>query len=391
MKFSTRAIHVGQEADPAYGAVVPPLYQSSTFRHEEIGKHKGYEYARTGNPTRAALEEGQHGLAFASGLAATAAVLSILRSGDQVVTAFDLYGGTIRLFEKVYGPQYGITVTTVDERDPAAFRKALTKKTRLIWIETPANPLLQLTDIAAVAEIGRKARVPVAVDNTFATPCFQKPLVLGADLVVHSTTKYLSGHCDVIGGAVVSRDAGLHERIKFYQNAAGGVPGPFDVWLTLRGIKTLALRMNCHAENALRVAEFLSGHRAVESVHYPGLPSHPQHDLARRQMTGFGGMVTFQLRGGRPAANRFVKGLKVFSFAESLGGVKSLACHPATMSHASITEEERRRRGIEAGTIRLSVGIEDPVDLIEDLDRALTQARSRREPKRRPRERRTKR
>ena len=383
MKFSTRTIHVGQDADPAYGAVVPPLYQSSTYRHEEIGKHKGYEYSRTGNPTRtaletclASLEEGEHALAFASGLAATVAILSVLRSGDHVVAARDLYGGTIRLFDTVYGPRYGIGVTYVDGRDPAAFRKALRKKTRLIWIETPANPLLQLTDIAAVAEIARHARTPVAVDNTFATPCFQKPLVLGADLVVHSTTKYISGHSDVIGGAVVMRDRDLYEAIKFYQNAAGGVPGPFDVWLTLRGVKTLALRMKAHQENAFRVAEFLAGHVAVEAVHYPGLPAHPQHELARRQMTGFGGMVTFLLRGGLPEANHFVKNLRLFTFAESLGGVKSLACHPATMSHASIPEEERLRRGITAGTIRLSVGIEDADDLIEDLARALGAVRS---------------
>lgn len=377
MKFATKAIHVGQEADPTTGATVAPIYQTSTYTQEEIGRHKGYEYSRTGNPTRAALEqclasleEGDHGLAFASGLAATSAVLSILRPGDHVVAAADLYGGTYRLFEQVYRPM-GISFTYVDGREQSEFERAFTGATKLIWVETPTNPLLQLVDIRAVAETCRSHGPLLAVDNTFATPYFQRPLALGADIVVHSTTKYIGGHSDVIGGAVVTSGEEVYQAVKFYQNAAGGVPGPFDCWLTLRGVKTLAVRMRQHEENAVGVAQFLGGHPLVAHVHYPGLPDHPQHDLAKEQMTGFGGMLSFLLHGGRDEVNRFVKGLQVFSFAESLGGVESLACYPPTMTHGSIPVEERESRGITDGLIRLSVGIEDIEDLITDLDQAL--------------------
>jgi cystathionine gamma-synthase/cystathionine gamma-lyase len=380
MKFSTKAIHAGQPPDPSTGATIVPIYLTSTFTQEEIGRHKGYEYSRTGNPTRAALEQclasledAKYGLAFASGLAATAATVSLLRPGDHVVAAEDLYGGTYRYFERV-AKLGGITFTYVDGRRPKEFEKALQSQTRLVWIETPTNPLLQLVDIAAVAAICKTRDVRLAVDNTFATPFFQQPLMLGADIVVHSTTKYLGGHSDVVGGAVLTNDAEAYQQIKFYQNAAGGVPGPFDAWLTLRGVKTLAVRMPRHEANALEVARFLQTHPQVAEVHYPGLPSHPQHELAKRQMSGFGGMVTFQLHGGRPEASAFVKALRFFSFAESLGGVESLACYPATMTHAAFPPEERLRRGITEGTIRLSVGIEDAEDLKADINQALRAA-----------------
>lgn len=354
-----------------------PIYQTSTYTQEEIGKHKGYEYTRTGNPTRAglekciaSLEEGEYGLAFASGLAATAAVLSILRPGDQVVAAADLYGGTYRLFEQVYRPM-AIGFTYVDGRKPEEFEQAVGPRTALVWIETPTNPLLQLVDIAAVAHIAGEQGALLAVDNTFATPYFQRPLTLGADIVVHSTTKYIGGHSDVVGGAVVTSSEQVYSQVKFYQNAAGGVPGPFDCWLALRGLKTLAVRMRQHEENAALISRWLRGHPRVVSVSYPGLPDHPQHDLAVRQMSGFGGMVTLQLRGGRAQANEFVKAVKLFSFAESLGGVESLVCYPPAMTHGSVPREEREKRGITDGTIRLSVGIEDVDDLIADLDAAL--------------------
>lgn len=377
MKFSTKAIHAGQPADPATGATITPIYQTSTFTQEEIGKHKGYEYSRTGNPTRAALEaclgsleEAQFGLAFASGSAATAATLSVLSPGDHVVAMDDLYGGTYRYFEKVCRPN-GISVAYVDGRHPEKVEQALRRDTKLVWLETPTNPLLNLADIAAISEIARRNGALLAVDNTFATPFFQKPLSLGADVVVHSTTKYIGGHSDVVGGAVLTSDSELYEKIKFYQNAAGAVSGPFDSWLTLRGVKTLAVRMKQHEHNALELARFLETNRHVSQVHYPGLPRHPQYELAARQMTGSGGMVTFDLNGGRLEVNAFFKALKVFSLAESLGGVESLACYPPTMTHASIPEDERRKRGIKESTIRLSVGIEDVDDLLADLDQAL--------------------
>ncbi len=380
MKFSTKAIHVGQEAEPVTGATVLPIFQTSTYTQEEIGKHKGYEYSRTGNPTRkaleeclASLEEAEYGLAFASGLAATAAVLSILRPGDHVLAAADLYGGTYRLFEKVYRP-LGIDFSYVEDGKPASFERALKPETRLIWLESPTNPLLQIVDIAGIAELTRGRDCVLAVDNTFATPYFQRPLDLGAHLAVHSTTKYVGGHSDIIGGAVLTSDRKLFEAVKFYQNAAGAVPGPFDAWLTLRGLKTLAVRMDRHEENAKQVAEYLVGHSDVKKVVYPGLTSHPQHELASKQMSGYGGIVTFEVDGGREQANKVVKSFKVFSFAESLGGVESLACYPCVMTHGSIPKEERDARGITEGLIRLSVGIEDIEDLIADLNQALSQA-----------------
>jgi cystathionine beta-lyase/cystathionine gamma-synthase len=377
MKFETRAIHVGQEPDPTTGATIVPIYQTSTYTQEGIGRHKGYEYSRTGNPTRTALEEclaslenAGHGLAFASGLAATSAVLNLLSSGDHVVAAEDLYGGTYRLFERVYR-RYGLTFTYVDAREAANLRGALRPETRLIWIETPTNPLLHLVDIAAAAEIARAARIPLAVDNTFASPYFQRPLDLGATIVVHSMTKYLGGHSDLIGGAVVTSDEEIYNTVRFHQNAVGGVPGPFDCWLALRGVKTLAVRMREHERNAAAIAAFLAEHPAVERVYYPGLPDHPQHALARRQMSGFGGMVSFVVRGDRERAEAVLRGTRLFSLAESLGGVESLISHPATMTHAAIPAEERARRGILDTLIRLSVGIEATDDLVADLAGAL--------------------
>jgi len=377
LKFATKAIHAGQPSDPTTGATIVPIYQTATFTQEEINRHKGYEYSRTGNPTRTALEQclaslddAEYGLAFASGSAATAATLSILRPGDHVIATEDLYGGTYRYFERVSKPN-GISLTYVDGRRPHEFARAIRPETKLIWIETPTNPLLQLTDIAAVSQIARAHKLLLAVDNTFATPFFQQPLAFGADIVVYSTTKYIAGHSDVVGGAIVTNDPEVNEQLKFYQNAAGGVPGPFDSWLTLRGVKTLSVRMPRHAENAAEVAQYLEDHPRVTSVYYPGLTSHPQHELAWRQMTGFGGMVSFTIRGGGDQANAFVKSLRVFSFAESLGGVESLACHPATMTHAAFPEQDRKRRGITDSLMRLSVGIEDARDLILDIDQAL--------------------
>jgi cystathionine gamma-lyase len=379
MRFATRAIHVGQEPDPATGATITPIYQTSTYTQEAPGQHKGYEYSRTANPTRSALEEcvaalegGEYGLAFASGLAATIATMSLLSPGDHVVAGDDLYGGTYRLFDRVLPRTGGLEFTYADTTDPKAVEKALRPETRLLWIETPTNPMLTLSDIAELSEMAHGRGALVAVDNTFASPYFQNPLALDADIVVHSTTKYMGGHSDVVGGAVVTSNEGFYEEIKFYQNAAGGVPGPFDSWIVLRGLKTLAVRMRQHEENALAVAEFLQGHPEVETVNYPGLPSHPQHELAKRQMSGFSGMVSFTLKGGAEAAYAAVQRTEVFSFAESLGGVESLITHPATMTHAAIPKEQREARGVTDGLMRLSVGIEDKEDLISDLDRAIS-------------------
>jgi cystathionine gamma-lyase len=374
--FSTLAIHAGQEADPATGATVVPIYATSTYTQEAPGRHKGYEYSRSGNPTRtaletclAALEGGERGLAFASGLAATTAVLSTLKPGDEVAAAADLYGGTYRLLERVFKP-WGLVCRYTEDANPAGFARILTPTTRLVWVETPTNPLLQIVDIAAIADLAHRAGAVLAVDNTFASPYLQQPLSLGADLVVHSTTKYLGGHSDVIGGAVVGRQD-LLQPIAFYQNAAGGVPGPFDAWLTLRGVKTLAVRMERHCANARRLAAWLAELPQVRRVYYPGLPGHPGHDLARRQMRDFGGMISVSLKGGKEAALRLLTRTKLFSLAESLGGVESLIGHPATMTHASIPPEIRQARGIDDGLVRLSVGIEDADDLQEDLRQAL--------------------
>nr|BBH89052.1 cystathionine gamma-synthase [Thermosporothrix sp. COM3] len=377
MKFSTKVIHAGQEPDPTTGAVMTPIYQTSTYAQTGLGEHKGYEYARTGNPTRtaleacvAALENGQYGLAFASGLAAEHAILNLLRAGDHLVACDDLYGGTYRLFERVMG-RYGVSASYVTASNLVEYEKAIRPNTRLIWLETPTNPLLNLVDIQAVARLAHQHGLLLVVDNTFASPYFQNPLDLGADIVLHSTTKYINGHSDVIGGVVVTSNQEVYEELKFHQNAAGAVPGPFDVWLTLRGIKTLAVRMKQHEENAILVARFLDEHARVERVYYPGLPSHPDHALAKRQMRGFGGMVSFQLKGTRADVDTVLRRLKVFTLAESLGGVESLVCHPATMTHGSIPQEIREARGVVDTLLRLSVGIEDIHDLLFDLEQAL--------------------
>ncbi len=376
MKFSTRAIHAGQDADPATGATIVPIYATSTYTQDEVGVHRGFDYSRTINPTRVALETQLASLegaafcsAFSSGMAATSAVLNLLSSGDHAVVTDDLYGGTYRLFTKVLS-RYGLRFTFVDMNDLAAVRAALEPSTKLLWIETPTNPLLKVIDIAAVNALKPAGAVTV-VDNTFASPYFQSPLALGADAVVHSTTKYIGGHSDVVGGAVMANDAAIAETIRFHQNAVGGVPGPFDAFLTLRGAKTLALRMRAHESNARTVAEFLSSRDDVAKVYYPGLASHPQHEIAARQMRGFGGMVSFVLRGPEARAFEFAKATALFSLAESLGGVESLLCHPARMTHGSIPREQRERRGITDGLLRLSVGIEDPDDLVDDLRHAL--------------------
>ena len=375
--FATLAIHAGQDADPTTGATVVPIYATSTYTQVAPGQHKGYEYSRSGNPTRAALETclaalegGERGLAFASGLAATTAVVSVLRPGDEVVAAADLYGGTYRLLERVFKP-WGLVARYTDDASPNGFARLISPKTKLVWIETPTNPLLQILDIAAIAELAHKTGAILAVDNTFASPYLQQPLRLGADLVVHSTTKYLGGHSDVVGGAVISRKE-LLGPIAFFQNAAGGVPGPFDAWLTLRGVKTLAVRMERHCANARQLADFLTGHSRVEHIYYPGLASHPGHELARHQMRNFGGMISVRIKGGRDGALQFMTRTKLFSLAESLGGVESLVCHPATMTHASIPADVRIARGVDDGLVRLSVGIEDVADLENDLKQALS-------------------
>ena len=376
MKFSTKAIHVGQGADPTTGATIVPVYQTSTYTQEAVGEHKGFDYSRTVNPTRVALEQqlaslenAAYGSAFASGMAATSAVLNLLSSGDHVVVTDDLYGGTYRLFSKVL-ERYGVQFTYVDMANIDAVRAAIKPNTKMFWIETPTNPLLKLIDIRAMASM-RKNGQYVVVDNTFASPYFQQPISLGADVVVHSTTKYIGGHSDVIGGIAITNRKDIHDVIKFHQNAVGGVPGPHDAWLTMRGAKTLALRMREHAKNAQAIAEFLEAHDEVDRVYYPGLLSHPQHELAKRQMSGFGGMVSFTLKGPEQRAIDFANRMKYFSLAESLGGVESLICHPARMTHGSIPKEEREKRGVTDGLLRLSVGIEDIDDLIEDLRSAL--------------------
>lgn len=377
MEFATRAIHAGQEPDPTTGATIVPIHPTSTFTQSGLGEHKGFEYGRSGNPTRAALEtclaalEGaNYGLAFASGLATENTILSALRPGDHIVAGDDLYGGTYRLFERVARPM-GIQTTYVPAREVAAYAAAITDQTRYVWAETPTNPLLTLVDIAAVAQVAHARGAKLIVDNTFASPYIQRPLELGADVVFHSTTKYINGHSDVVGGALMTSDQELYEQYKFFQNAAGGVPSPFDCWLVMRGVKTLAVRMRQHEENGCAIARFLDGHPKVRKVYYPGLEQHPDHELARRQMHGFGGMVSFDMKGGLAAVKRTVKRLRIFALAESLGGVESLCCHPATMTHASIPTEVREARGVTDTLLRLSVGIEDARDLIADLTQAL--------------------
>jgi cystathionine beta-lyase/cystathionine gamma-synthase len=374
----TRAVHAGHAPDPLAGAVMPPIYQTSTYIQEGIGRHQGYEYARTRNPTRealernvAALEGGRHGFAFGSGLAALDAVLTLLSAGDHVVCGENVYGGTHRQMTHIW-QRLGLRFTFVDGADTAAIQAAVTPATRMIYAETPTNPMMRLCDLAATGEIAKRAGEGAlfVVDNTFATPCFQRPLEFGAHVVLHSTTKYLNGHSDMVGGMLVVQDDGLAERLGFIQNAVGAIPGPFDCWLCLRGIRTLALRMRQHDANARRLAEWLAAHPRVRQVYYPGLLSHPQHELACRQMNGFGGMISIDV-GDAAYARRIVERTRIFALAESLGGVESLVGHPATMTHASVPPEMRRRMGLTDSLIRLSVGIEDVDDLVADLEQAL--------------------
>jgi cystathionine gamma-lyase len=377
MKFSTRAIHAGQEPDPTTGAVCTPIYQTSTYVQEGLNKHKGYEYARTHNLTREALEaclasmeDGKYGLCFGSGLAAEGCIMHLLSAGDHVICGDDVYGGTYRLFEKVW-KRFGLTFTFVDASDVKKVEAAIQPNTKLIWVETPTNPLLRLCDIKAIAAVGKSKGVITVVDNTFASPYLQNPLSLGIDIVVHSVTKYLGGHSDVVGGAVITSRDDLYETLKFHQNAVGAVPGPFDCFLVLRGVKTLAVRMEAHQKNAMAIALYLEKHPAVEKVMYPGLPNHPQHALAKEQMSGFGGMVSFVLKGGLESARQFLGSTKLFALAESLGGVESLVCHPVSMTHGSIPKAERDARGVVDALVRLSVGIEDKDDLLADLEAGL--------------------
>ncbi|HXJ31531.1 MAG TPA: cystathionine gamma-synthase [Gemmatimonadales bacterium] len=375
-RLSTRAVHAGVVPDPLAGAVMPPIYQTSTYIQDGLGQHKGYEYARTKNPTRealernvAALEGGRHGFAFGSGLAAVDAVVKLLSAGDHVVSGENVYGGTHRQMTHIWA-RLGLSFTFVDGGDLDAVAGAVTPRTKLVYAESPTNPMLRLCDLAATGDIAKRAGALFVVDNTFATPCFQRPLELGADIVLHSTTKYLNGHSDMVGGLLITSGDDLAERLGFIQNSSGAVPGPFDCWLALRGVKTLPLRMRQHDANGRRIAEWLSHHPRIRNVNYPGLPSHPQHDLACRQMSGYGGMMSVEL-GDAAFARRVVERTRVFALAESLGGVESLIGHPATMTHASVPLELRRKMGLTDSLIRLSVGIEDVEDLVEDLDQAL--------------------
>ena len=374
--FATRALHIGQGPDPATGAVVQPIHLATTFAQQGVGKHKGYEYSRSGNPTRAALEEclagledAKHGLAFSSGLGAETTLMLLLNPGDHVVYMEDVYGGTFRLFDKVL-KRYGMTFTAVDAGDMDAVDRSITPATRLVWLESPTNPLMRIVDIDAVSEVAHSHGAMVCVDNTFATPYLQQPLHLGADFVVHSSTKYIGGHSDVVGGAIMTNNDELEQKLRFHQNAVGAVPSPFDCWLLLRGIKTLALRVDRQSQNAMEVAQVLEKNRAVKRVYYPGLASHPGHAVASRQMRMFGGMMSIEVA-DEATALRTLERLKLFALAESLGAVESLAEHPALMTHASIPASERKRIGVGDGLIRLSIGVEDVADLIADLESAL--------------------
>ena len=377
MGFSTRAIHAGQEPDPTTGAIMTPVYLTSTYVQESPGVHKGWEYSRTHNPTRKAyesclanLEGGTHGFAFASGCAAATTVMHLLKMGDHAIAGDDMYGGSFRLFDKVISHN-GIQFSYVDLTKVENFERALRPETKMVWLETPTNPTLKLVDIAAISKIAKEKKIVVAVDNTFMSPYFQKPLSLGADLVVHSATKYIGGHSDVVGGGVVTNRADLAEKIAFLSNSMGGIGSAFDAFLCLRSLKTLPLRMRQHQTNAMQVAKYLEGHAKVSKVIYPGLESHPQHELAKRQMTGFGGMITFHVKGNLQSARTFLENVKIFALAESLGGVESLVEHPAIMTHASVPPENRKALGIDDTLIRLSVGVEETDDLIWDLEQAL--------------------
>jgi cystathionine gamma-lyase len=377
--FGTRAVHAGQRPDHETGAIMSPIYQTSTYVQDGLGRHKGFEYARTRNPTRdalernvAALEGAAHGFAFASGLAATDAVLKLLSAGDHVICGSNVYGGTHRIMTQVF-ERLGLRFTFVDTRDSANIAEAVTHTTRMIYVETPTNPMMHLTDLAAVAALARDRELVLVVDNTFATPVLQQPVALGAEVVLHSTTKYLNGHSDMVGGMVLTTRDDLAERLAFLQNAVGAVPGPMDCWLALRGTKTLHLRVERHDRNGRRIAAWLAEHPAVLRVYYPGLPSHPQHELAQRQMSGFGGMISLDV-GSLEAARAVVEHTRVFALAESLGGVESLIGHPASMTHASVPRAMREEMGLTDGLVRLSVGIEDVDDLLDDLERALQAA-----------------
>ncbi|WP_317197183.1 cystathionine gamma-synthase [Algoriphagus marincola] len=379
MKFGTKAIHAGVEPDPSTGAIMTPIFQTSTYVQRSPGDHQGYEYSRTHNPTRtalqqnlAALENGKHGICFSSGLGAIDAVIKLFRPGDEIISTNDLYGGTYRLFTKVFEP-FGIKFHFVPMADPAAIESKITANTKMIWVETPTNPMMNIIDIQAVADLGKKYGVLVAVDNTFASPFIQNPLDLGADIVMHSVTKYLGGHSDVVMGALVVNDDSLAERLVFLQNASGATPGPQDCFLVLRGIKTLHLRMERHSQNGKTIAAYLKNHPKVEKVYWPGFEDHPNHDIAKKQMRDFGGMISFTLKGNRlEDAKKVMENFQVFALAESLGGVESLCGHPASMTHASIPREEREKVGLVDSLIRLSVGVEDAEDLKNDLAQALS-------------------
>ncbi len=379
MKFNTRAIHSHQEPDPVTGAVITPIYQTSTFVQEDAGVHKGYDYSRSGNPTRtvlegvlAALEGGRHGFCFASGLGAlTTLCMALFKPGDHLVVGDDVYGGTFRFLTKVY-EKYGVTVDFVDMTDLANIKKAIRPETKMIYLETPTNPLLKLVDIDGAVSIAKEHNIPTCVDNTFASPYLQNPFDFGVDIILHSTTKYIGGHSDVVGGALILRDDTHRDAIKFHQNSIGATPDPFASWLTLRGVKTLGIRMETHSKNALHLARFLEAHAGVQDVIYPGLPSHPQHALAQKQMkNGYGGMITLRIKGGEAEARKFLKSVKYFALAESLGGVESLIEHPALMTHLSVDRAVREQLGITDNLVRLSVGIEDVEDLQADLENAL--------------------
>jgi len=377
MKFETIAIHAGERPDKAYGAVSPPIYQTSTFAFADVGKTTGYDYSRTANPTRkiledtiAGLEGGKAGFAFATGMAAETTVIHLLKAGDHVISGDDIYGGTYRLFENVMKP-LGLEFTYVRMDSRAKIEKAIRPNTKMLWLETPSNPLLNIVDVEMVADIARKHKILTAIDNTFASPYLLRPIEYGIDLVVHSTTKYLNGHCDVVGGAVVTTTDELTQKMQFLLNAMGTCASPFDCWLVLRGIETLPVRMRQHEANARAIANHLNKHKAVKRVYYPGLPTHPGHDTAKRQMKGFGGMVSFEVKGGIEAANKFQRKIKIFALAESLGGCASLADHPGTMTHASMPKDVREKVGITDDLIRLSIGLENADDLIEDLNQAL--------------------
>jgi len=378
MKFATKVLHAGIEPDPTTGAIMTPIFQTSTYVQEAPGNHKGYEYARTQNPTRnvlqnnlAALENGKYGLCFSSGMAATDAIMKLLNPSDEVVSTNDLYGGTYRIFTKVF-ERYGIKFNFVPMHVPGTIEKNCTGKTKLLWLETPTNPMMNIIDIAAAVAVAKSVGALVCVDNTFASPYLQNPLDIGADLVLHSVTKYISGHSDVVMGAIITNDAGLNERLQFLQNACGGVPGPQDCFLVLRGIKTLHLRMQRHCENGQQVVDFLASNPRVDKIYYPGLSAHPNHAIAKQQMRGFGGMISFTLKGNKMEdALKVLSGTKLFALAESLGGVESLIGHPASMTHASIPKEEREKNGLLDSLIRLSVGVEDAGDLIDDLEKAI--------------------